>query len=609
MMNAIQKNTRLKPVNRHAMWQYLLMMVVLITMTISALPNLFPKQQIITLSPVSGSQVSAAEVHQWLTEKNLNINTIQHQDNKMNIVLAAPGQNTIALAILDEKLEAGLTPKLTEQDSTPLWLTQLGAEPMKLGLDLSGGVLFVLDVDVKEAQSIRFQQTKDAIKTAIRKLKLRGAKVSLTDDNIISIRYPASPKKSLLKTQLKKQFPGMTIQESKNLPLKLFWTEEQQLQFQTQVIEQTLKTMRNRIEELGITEATVQRQGSHRIRIELPGVKDPTQARAIIGATASLDFYQMQTAGGKSFFTEQGEIINVSSSPVFTGDHIQNAIAGRDEMGMPLVNLTLDSLGGKKMSDFSAKNIGKPMVTVFSEYYKNEQGETVKNSKVINIATIQTALSSRFSITNMSSPQKANELALLLRAGSLIAPVTISREQTINATLGENNIANGFSALILGVSLTLAFMVLWYKKLGIIANAALLFNLICLLGLMSLIPGAVLTLPGIAGLVLTIGMAVDTNVLIFERIKDERRRGRSLALAIDQGYKNAFATIFDANITTLITALILYSIGYGPVKGFAITLGLGILCSMFTGIFVSRGLTNLAYKNTSGKPHSKEIAA
>lgn len=262
-------------------------------------------------------------------------------------------------------------------------------------------------------------------------------------------------------------------------------------------------------------------------------------------------------------------------------------------MGMALVNLSLDSLGGKKMSAFSKDNIGNPMVTVFSEYHKNAANELVKSSKVISVATIQSQLGNRFSITNMQSPQAASDLALLLRAGSLDAPITIVQQRTIQATLGQDNVSNGIMALIIGVAITLVFMGLWYRKLGIIANISLVLNLVCLLGLMALLPNVVLTLPGIAGLVLTVGMAVDTNVLIFERIKEERQRGRSNFQAIETGYQQAFATVLDANITTMITALILLSIGYGPVKGFAITLSLGILTSMFTGVFVSHVLTQI----------------
>ncbi len=293
---------------------------------------------------------------------------------------------------------------------------------------------------------------------------------------------------------------------------------------------------------------------------------------------------------------DNGGQLRLNSKVVFSGSNIKNARAGQDQMDMPLVNLALDGIGGKKMSSFSKQNIGKPMVTVFSEYYRNADNKMVKKTKVINVATIQQHLGSQFSITNMSSPSAAQELALLLRAGSLTAPVTIVKQRSIEATLGVDNINNGVKALTIGISFTLLFMALWYRTLGLIANIALALNLISLLGLMSLLPGAVLTLPGIAGLVLTVGMAVDTNVLIFERIKEELKRGRKVLSAIDCGYKNAFSTILDAYITTMLTGVILYSIGYGPVKGFATILCLGILTSMFTGVFVSKALTSISIR-------------
>jgi preprotein translocase subunit SecD len=377
---------------------------------------------------------------------------------------------------------------------------------------------------------------------------------------------------------------------------KLFFSEQQNSQFHQQIMAQAISTLRGRIEELGITEAVTQREGKNRIRVELPGVKDPELAKRIIGATASLDFYELAhngTVGAKSFKDQSGRRLRVAPKAIFSGSNIENADAGRDEMGMALVNLSLDSLGGKKMSAFSRDNIGNPMVTVFSEYHKNSVNELLKSSKVISVATIQSQLGNRFSITNMANPQAASDLALLLRAGSLDAPITIVQQRTIQASLGQENVNNGIMALVIGVAITLVFMGLWYRKLGMIANVSLVLNLVCLLGLMALLPNVVLTLPGIAGLVLTVGMAVDTNVLIFERIKEQRQLGRSNFLAIEAGYRQAFATVLDANITTMITALILLSIGYGPVKGFAMTLSLGILTSMFTGVFVSHVLTQM----------------
>lgn len=322
----------------------------------------------------------------------------------------------------------------------------------------------------------------------------------------------------------------------------------------------------------------------------------------MIGATASLAFYEAKSGSeavsGDDLVLKDnnGRTVMLSKRPVLTGDHIVNARAGIDKMGFSEVNISLDHAGGKIMSDFSGKHIGKPMATVYREYKTNARGETERSERVISVATIQSQLGSQFRITGAGSTEEAQQLALLLRAGSLTAPVTIVEERTIGASLGAENIENGFSALALGMTMTLTFMALWYRRLGWVANVALIANMICLLGLIALLPGAVLTLPGIAGLVLTVGMAVDTNVLIFERIKDKLAEGRSFAQAIDLGFSSAFSTILDANITTMITALILYSIGNGPIQGFALTLGLGLLTSMFTGVFASRALINLVWR-------------
>ncbi len=367
-------------------------------------------------------------------------------------------------------------------------------------------------------------------------------------------------------------------------------------------VQQNLQTMRSRIEELGITEALVQRQGENRIRIELPGVQDPAAAKNVIGATASLAFYAVKEQGTGSTMVipdQNGQPVRVGRKPVLTGDHIVDARASLGEMGMAEVNIVLDSSGGKIMSEFSRHNVGKPMATSYNEYSRDSAGNTEQSNQIISVATIQSQLGSRFRITGSGSLQESQELALLLRAGSLTAPVTIVEERTIGPTLGAENIQNGFAALGLGLGLTLLFMAVWYRRLGWVANIALIGNMVMLFGLLALIPGAVLTLPGIAGLVLTVGMAVDTNVLIFERIKDKQKEGRTLAQAIDRGFSSAFGTIFDANFTTMITAVVLYTIGNGPIQGFALTLGLGLLTSMFTGIFASRAIINLVWGRDS----------
>lgn len=589
---------------KHAKWQNIVIIFILLSMFISALPNLYSDKVTIHLTNNSAhnEHVSPQYIQQLLAEHNLTVDGIKSFSDGSSITL----KNTTDQHIIERLLKRAFGDEYTINSSTesaaPTWLKSFNVKPIKLGLDLSGGLLFVLDVDTDRALSDRLKDITLDIKSLALKERIRLSKVEQQGNAKIVIGY-SSPEQRAFKgflSKVKKSYPELTQHELDDNQLTLSYSTQEQVKFRQETMKQTLKTMRGRIEELGITEAVTQKQGKNRIRIELPGVHDPEEAKRIIGATATLDFYQMaehsKNIGIMQMTDESGRRLRMNSKAVFSGSHIKNARSGQDEMGMPLVNLTLDSVGGKKMSIFSKNNIGKPMVTVFSEFYRNAQNEVVKKSKVINVATIQQHLGSQFSITNMSSPQEAQELALLLRAGSLTAPVTIVQQRSIEATLGAENIDNGIKALTIGISFTLLFMAFWYRSLGVIANIALAFNLISLLGLMSLLPGAVLTLPGIAGLVLTVGMAVDTNVLIFERIKEELTRGRHTLSAIENGYNNAFSTILDANITTMITGIILYSIGYGAVKGFALILCLGILTSMFTGVFVSKALTNLCIR-------------
>lgn len=487
--------------------------------------------------------------------------------------------------------------------TSPKWLEPLGFEPIKLGLDLNGGVLFVLHVDTKKAHSEFIQSLYQESKQIIRDNRWRGISAKLTDQHTVQLILSSKASASITEvlTPFRHNLPGFQIKQTGENIIQLELDAQEKKRFEQNLMQQSISTMRTRIESLGITEAITQRQGKNHIRIELPGVSDPEHAKRIIGSTATLDVYPIadpsQPYNQQTFRYDNGEPVRVLAKPVFSGSNIKAASSGLDEMGMPLVNLVLDQNGGNKMAAFSKANIGKPMVTVFSEFRKNKLGDTVKSSRVINVATIQSQLGNRFSITNMQSPQAAQELAMLLSAGSLNAPVTIVESRTITATLGEKNVSNGFAALALGIGLTLLFMALWYKKLGLIANLCLVINLVCLIGLMAWLPGLVLTLPGIAGFVLTVGMGVDTNVLIFERIKEERRRGLGNQSAINSGYQRAFATILDANITTMISALILLGVGNGPVKGFAMTLSLGLITSLFSGVFVARTLTQFFSPN------------
>ncbi|GAC09113.1 protein translocase subunit SecD [Paraglaciecola chathamensis] len=583
-------------------WQILVIIVTVIILGLNAIPTFYGSNNALLVSAVNPTQTlpNTQKLRELMQQQQVDVEQIINGESDSKIVIEGDDETLIqAQAHLKNTLGDDYQVRLGSQSAAPTWLQGMGMSPIKLGLDLSGGVLFVLEVDTNKADQERLGNAKDEALQIIHDQGLRGMSVKFVETenkiNLHFLSHQAASVKSVV-NELQQRLPGVTYSSSGDRDGTLVFSEQSITTFHHEIMAQALTTLRGRIEELGITEAVTQRQGQNRIRIELPGVKDPEQAKRIIGATASLDFYEMAqsgTVGIKTFTDENGRRLRLAPKPIFTGSNIENATSGRDEMGVALVNLALDGIGGKKMSEFSKDNIGNPMVTIFSEYHKNSADEMVKSSKVISVATIQSQLGNRFSITNLDSPQAASDLALLLRAGSLDAPITIVQQRTIQASLGQENVSNGIMALAIGLGITLLFMGLWYRKLGLIANTSLVLNLICLLGLMALLPNVVLTLPGIAGLVLTVGMAVDTNVLIFERIKEERKRGRSNFLAIETGYKEAFATILDANVTTMITALILLSIGYGPVKGFAMTLSLGILTSMFTGVFVAHVLTAL----------------
>jgi len=588
--------------SKPALWRrlkmsYVAMIAACILLAVSALPNLYPNKSWLHIS-LPDQTVTLQSVTTSLNQHGFEVTEANDSQAQLAILLAEPTQSANALSFIKTQYPQ-LEAKIVEHATSPQWLQQLGLSPIKLGLDLNGGVLFVLDVDLDKAMQEHLNSVYQQTKLTLRKDKIRGIRASVVKEGVeLQILPSGEEQLAGLVSTLQGQFKGLmqTKSTTNNLTtVLLHFNEQSQSEFNKQVMAQSLTTLRGRIEELGITEAVTQRQGKQRIRIELPGVQDPSEAKRIIGATATLDFYQVVEVGGKAFNVQGGGVVNLNPVAIFSGDHINNASVGKDEWGKPLVQLSLDSQGGDAMSAFSKHNIGKPMATVYSEYSRDANGDVVKKSEVINVANIAQHLSSRFSITNMKSPQAAYDLALLLRAGSLTAPVTIVQEQTIGPSLGSENIEHGLAALMLGIGITLAFMALWYRRLGLIANIALLLNLTALVGLMSLLPGVVLTLPGIAGLVLTIGMAVDTNVIIFERIKEEKRKGRPTYQAIEQGYNQAFSTIFDANVTTMITAIILYAIGYGPVKGFAITLALGLLTSVFTGVYISKALSQTLY--------------
>ncbi len=591
--------------NHYSAWKYVVLVVTVAIMLLSAIPTWFGEDAAVQISAKGGPVPTPFAIKKELDDNHIAIKKIEQKPAHTIVILDEEDQQTKAKEVLaklikGENAEERLT--LALEPAAPMWLQDMGFEPIKLGLDLRGGVQFLLDVDVDQVFKVQGQSLADDLRADFRKEGIRAARVEIMAADKLLVRLPSSDANSKIRHFVEQQYPQWQPTNGNGDNLILTLKEKEQTELRNLTVQQNLQTMRSRIEELGITEAVVQRQGENRIRIELPGVQDPAAAKKVIGATASLAFYAVKQEGTGSTMVlddKQGRPVRVGRKPVLSGDHIIDARAGFGEMSTPEVNITLDSAGGHIMSEFSRHNIGKPMATSYSEYSRNDKGETVQTNTIISVATIQSQLGSRFRITGAGSLEDAQQLALLLRAGSLTAPVTIVEERTIGPTLGAENIKNGFAALALGMGVTLLFMAVWYRRLGWVANIALICNMIMLFGLLALIPGAVLTLPGIAGLVLTVGMAVDTNVLIFERIKDKLKEGRSFAQAIDRGFSSAFSTIFDANFTTMITAVVLYAIGNGPIQGFALTLGLGLLTSMFTGIFASRAIINLVWGRDS----------
>ncbi len=587
----MKKRIPRKQINHYSKWKYAVLIATIIIMVLSALPSWYGENASVQISNRSEQTIDATQITQYLASEGIQAKSAFQKDKRLVVILEDAEQQAKAKEVLNERLLDNATVALAMEPAAPKWLTDMGFAPIQLGLDLRGGVQFLLEVDMEPVYHAQAQAMVDEVTSQVR--YARGKVVN----NQVQFDFRTDADFEKAQKLIRQEFPQW-LRNRSDKSLTLTQSEEEQRTLRNLTVQQNLQIMRSRIEELGITEASIQRQGESRIRIELPGVQDPAAAKDVIGATASLAFYSVYDNATRSTQTlkdSDGNRVVVDRKAVLSGEHIIDARSGIGEMGSAEVNITLDSSGGKKMTEFSRHNIGKPMATVYSEYSRDRAGNSKQDSEVISVANIQSQLGSRFRITGAGSLADAQELALLLRAGSLTAPVTIIEERTIGPSLGAENVTNGFAALALGLGLTLTFMALWYRRLGWVANCALVVNMTTLFGLIALLPGAVLTLPGIAGLVLTVGMAVDTNVLIFERIRDKMKEGRSFASSIDRGFDSAFSSIFDANVTTMIVAVALYTIGNGPIQGFALTLGLGLLTSMFTGIFASRAIINLVW--------------
>ena len=608
--------------NRTPFWKVLLILAVVAFGMYYAAPNLFAPDPAVQIAGASSSQSlddqTLARAEKALEDAGIEFfgEELQNEGKTALIRLRERDQQLRAQAVLTRALGDGYIVALNLAPTTPDWLVEGGAQPMKLGLDLSGGVHFKLEVDVAAATQRRIETYENGIKRALREERLRG--MVRLDGTKIVMRFRDEATREASRTAVAELYPELfldrtDLEDSWNLTAEV--TQATIDEVVDYAVSQNLTTLRNRVNELGVSEPLVQRQGSNRIVVELPGIQDTAEAKRILGKVANLEFrlvaetnapvterqrfeYRSADRGGMTEWLERDIIIS--------GERVSNAAAGFDQNGQPNVSISLDGEGGMLMSRSTRNNVKRRMGVLFIErkyrtrYETDEEGtEAVvrvpyDEKKLLTAPVIQSALGAQFQITGLDSPAEASELALMLRAGALAAPISFVEERTVGPSLGAENIALGVKSVQIGLTLVVLFMIAYYRVFGVAAVVALTFNLILLVALMSLI-GATLTLPGIAGIVLTVGMAVDANVLIFSRIREELAARASPQMAIHSGFERAVTTILDANITTLIVAVILYAVGTGPVKGFAVTLSIGIMTSMFTAIVLTRVLVNTVY--------------
>ena len=594
-----------------------MLIVVIIVGLLYALPNLYGEDPAVQITGARGSDASVATLDQ--VKNVLDQDKIQSKSIALeNGQILARFKDTDVQLRAREALTSALGDKfviaLNLAPATPRWLSMMGAEPMKLGLDLRGGVHFLMEVDMDTALSKLQEQTMDNMRSDLREKNIPYATVRKIDNYGTEVTFRDAATRDSAISYLSPRHRDLVISASGSNAARVVMTDERLNEAREYAVQQNINILRNRVNQLGVAEPLVQRQGADRIVVELPGIQDTARAKEILGATATLEFRLVNTnvdataaASGRVpgdsevKNTREGRPVVLYKRVILTGDHITDSTSNMDEYNQPQVNISLDSAGGNAMSNFTKDNIGKPMATLFVEYKdsgnKDANGRSIlaKQEEVINVATIQSRLGNSFRITGVNDPNEARQLSLLLRAGALIAPIQIVEERTIGPTLGMENIKQGLEACLAGLAVSIIFMLFFYKKFGLIATSALIANLVLIVGIMSLIPGATLTMPGIAGIVLTLAVAVDANVLINERIKEELSNGRSIQQAIEEGYKGAFSSIFDANVTTLIKVIILYAVGTGAIKGFAITTGIGVATSMFTAIVGTRAIVNLLY--------------
>lgn len=621
---------------RYPAWKYLLILVVLVISTLYALPSLYPDEPAVQISGAkAGTQIDQTVVQkaeQILKAANISSHDNSFTNNAALLRLDTSEAQLKAKEVLRRDLGEDYVVALNLAPTTPEWLQKIGAKPMKLGLDLRGGVHFLLEVDMDKAISQRMETSATDLRRQFRDNKIKFNNLAL-NNNTITVQFANTTDRDAAADFLRRngnEFTQQAIASTDGALLKLNYTDVRRQEIQSYAVNQNLTTLRNRINELGVAEALVQTQGSNRIVVELPGVQDTAEAKRVLGRTANLEFRLVSDSNdqyidpytgkyndqplhpGTEVFAfeslDSGRQLLLQRNRILTGERVQNASSGfSQDSGGAEVNITLDTAGGKLMADATRNAVGKRMAVLFIENKQKisyvtdpatgtqtEVRTPYTESVVINAATIQAVLGSQFRITGLDSPQEAAELALMLRAGALAAPMYFVEERVVGPSLGQENIDAGVLSTQIGFILVAIWMVVFFRLFGVIANFALVFNLAMILTVMSWL-GASLTLPGIAGIVIGIGMAVDANVLICERIREEMLWGASPKQAIVAGYDRAYNTIFDSNLTTFIVAFILFAIGTGPIKGFAVTLMIGIVCSMFTAITVTRAIVQLIY--------------
>ena len=617
--------------NQYPAWKYLLVILVLVVSTIYALPNLYGEDPALQVTSTRTAQVDITtqeKVQKLLTEAGIRYDSIGLSDAQLLVRFPDTETQLAAKDVVKKGLGRGYVVALNLAPRTPDWLVSLGAAPMYLGLDLRGGVHFLMEVDVEAAVRQAEERYISDFRSLLRENKVRYARIArysnedVESDGLarsgVEIRFKSAEARDLAEELISGEYPDLELKTDDRADgyyLLAGLDDKERREVRKLALKQNITTLRNRVNELGVAEPVIQQQGENRIVVQLPGVQDTARAKEILGATATLEFrladetHDVQEAlrgrvppGLKLYPKREGGYVLLKNRVMLTGDYIIDASSGIDQQtGSPAVYITLDGKGASIFSKVTGENVKKLMAVVFIENKTETRMVDGKPKKVrhtveevINVARIQEQLSKRFQITGLDSTQEAHNLALLLRAGALAAPIEIVEERTIGPSLGQDNIDQGFLSVVIGFILVLAFMALWYRGFGLVANLALAMNLVVIVAVLSMLQ-ATLTLPGIAGIVLTVGMAVDANVLIFERIREELRNGVSPQTAISAGYEKAFTTIADANITTLIAAVILFGFGTGPIKGFAITLSIGIVTSMFTAIMGTRAVVNLVY--------------